>query len=107
ARRRGLQTVFDFLLHDELRLELKWRRGENMKLFRARTLALGAGLCVALAAGAVRVRGDSGSSTTIPGNGQSVVYFVGGDARDDYAHCVPWSFDQANKRGAKGFFFLG
>lgn len=32
---------------------------------------------------------------------------IGGDSRDDKAHVVPWAFKEANRRGAKAFFFLG
>jgi hypothetical protein len=34
-------------------------------------------------------------------------YIVGGDARDDLSHVVPWAFKQATARGASAFFFLG
>lgn len=32
---------------------------------------------------------------------------VGGDSRNDTSHVMPWAFEQAKKRGAKAFFFLG
>lgn len=32
---------------------------------------------------------------------------IGGDSRNDNSHVMPWAFDQAKKRGAKAFFFLG
>jgi len=32
---------------------------------------------------------------------------IGGDARDDLSHVVPWAFQEAKKRGATAFFFLG
>jgi hypothetical protein len=32
---------------------------------------------------------------------------VGGDARSDTSHILPWSFKEAKRRGAKAFFFLG
>jgi hypothetical protein len=32
---------------------------------------------------------------------------IGGDSRDDHAGVVPWAFQEAGKRGAKAFFFLG
>ena len=39
---------------------------------------------------------------------QSVIRVaIGGDSRNDKSHVMPWAFDQAKKRGAKAFFFLG
>ena len=39
---------------------------------------------------------------------QSVIRLaIGGDARDDKSHVVPWAFEEAKRRGAKAFFFLG
>jgi Calcineurin-like phosphoesterase len=32
---------------------------------------------------------------------------IGGDSRDDRSHVVPWAFEEARKRGANAFFFLG
>jgi len=32
---------------------------------------------------------------------------IGGDSRDDKSRVVPWAFNEARKRGAKAFFFLG
>lgn len=32
---------------------------------------------------------------------------IGGDSRDDHAKVVPWAFQEAKRRGAKAFFFLG
>jgi hypothetical protein len=32
---------------------------------------------------------------------------IGGDSRDDHAGVVSWAFQEASKRGAKAFFFLG
>jgi 3',5'-cyclic AMP phosphodiesterase CpdA len=32
---------------------------------------------------------------------------IGGDSRDDKNHVVPWAFQEAKRRGAKAFFFLG
>jgi Calcineurin-like phosphoesterase len=32
---------------------------------------------------------------------------IGGDSRDDRSHVVPWAFQEARKRGAKAFVFLG
>ncbi|TMQ09808.1 MAG: hypothetical protein E6J90_37195 [Deltaproteobacteria bacterium] len=32
---------------------------------------------------------------------------VGGDSRNDKSHVVPWAFQEAKRRGAKAFFFLG
>src|SRR5713226_2797690 len=32
---------------------------------------------------------------------------IGGDSRDDKSHVVPWAFEEAKRRGAKAFFFLG
>jgi hypothetical protein len=34
-------------------------------------------------------------------------YIVGGDARDDKSHVVPWAFNEAKARSASAFFFLG
>ena len=32
---------------------------------------------------------------------------IGGDSRDDRSHVVPWAFQEARKRGAMAFVFLG
>jgi Calcineurin-like phosphoesterase len=32
---------------------------------------------------------------------------IGGDSRDDRSHVVPWAFQEATKRGAMAFVFLG
>jgi hypothetical protein len=32
---------------------------------------------------------------------------IGGDSRDDQSHVVPWAFNEAKRRNAKAFFFLG
>ena len=32
---------------------------------------------------------------------------IGGDSRDDRSHVVPWAFQEAHKRGAMAFVFLG
>lgn len=32
---------------------------------------------------------------------------IGGDSRDDRSHVVPWAFQEAGKRGAMAFVFLG
>jgi hypothetical protein len=32
---------------------------------------------------------------------------IGGDSRDDRSGVVPWAFQEARRRGAKAFFFLG
>ncbi len=32
---------------------------------------------------------------------------VGGDSRDDRSHVVPWAFEEAGRRGAMAFVFLG
>lgn len=32
---------------------------------------------------------------------------IGGDSRDDRSRVVPWAFNEAKRRGAKAFFFLG
>lgn len=32
---------------------------------------------------------------------------IGGDSRNDVSHVVPWAFEEARRRGAKAFFFLG
>src|SRR5436305_2138735 len=32
---------------------------------------------------------------------------IGGDSRDDYAKVLPWAFQEARKRGANAFLFLG
>lgn len=32
---------------------------------------------------------------------------IGGDSRDDRSHVVGWAFQEAKKRGARAFFFLG
>jgi 3',5'-cyclic AMP phosphodiesterase CpdA len=36
-----------------------------------------------------------------------VRFVAGGDSRDDKAHVVPWAFEEAKKRGAAAFLFLG
>lgn len=32
---------------------------------------------------------------------------IGGDSRDDRSHVLPWAFNEARRRGAKAFFYLG
>ena len=32
---------------------------------------------------------------------------IGGDSRDDRSHVLPWAFEEARKRDASAFFFLG
>lgn len=32
---------------------------------------------------------------------------IGGDSRNDTSHVLPWAFQEAKRRGAKAFFFLG
>lgn len=32
---------------------------------------------------------------------------IGGDSRDDRSHVLPWAFQEARKRGATAFLYLG
>ncbi|MGD0524634.1 MAG: metallophosphoesterase [Polyangiaceae bacterium] len=53
-----------------------------------------------------------GQAKDTPGSGPvaeggTVRLVVGGDSRDDKAHVIPWAFQEAHKRGAAAFLFLG
>jgi hypothetical protein len=87
---------------------------------KLRVSQAGAAALLLLCAGACR----SGRSTSIRSAGCCSAYqhtdhladqpeagvtrlAIGGDSRDDRSHVVPWAFQEAKKRGAKAFVFLG
>jgi hypothetical protein len=65
-------------------------------------LLAGCGNC-----GGSQAPAPEGTSTEVAADAGTVRLVVGGDSRDDKAHVLPWAFQEARRRGAAAFLFLG